>query len=65
MVVEVCLENETLWKMLSVGKYGEKDGSWCSKESTDGFGVGLERPSKFIINGHTSFIVGKGKRVKF
>ena len=34
-------EKEILWKRIISGKYGEKEGGWCSKEVREGFRVGV------------------------
>ena len=34
-------ENESLWKQVIVGKYGEEMGDWCSSASREGCGAGL------------------------
>ena len=36
----VC-ERNPLWKWVIVGKYGQQEGGWCSKEAREGYGVGM------------------------
>ena len=36
----VC-ERNPLWKRVIVGKYGQQEGGWCSKEAREGYGVGM------------------------
>ena len=62
-------KQDSLWKQVIVGKYGEEMGDWCSGASREGCGVGLW---KAISNGgwmefskRVAFKVGNGRRVWF
>ena len=34
-------EREPLWKQIIIGKFGVKEGGWCSREVKGGYGVGV------------------------
>ncbi|RVX11632.1 hypothetical protein CK203_015915 [Vitis vinifera] len=36
-----AFENEPFWKRIIVGKYGDEERGWCSRDNRDDFGVGL------------------------
>ena len=36
-----AFENKPFWKRIIVGKYGDEESGWCSRDNRDGFGVGL------------------------
>ena len=62
------VEKEALWKQVISRKYGVKEGGWYTRESREGFGVGLwkdirkegSRLSNYIV-----FYVGNGRRIRF
>ena len=50
------------------GKYGEEQGSWCSKEMRSGYGVGLWKAIRkewHVLSNRISFMVGSGQRMRF
>ena len=50
------------------GKYGEKQGGWCSKEVRDVYSVRLWKAIRkewHVVSSRLSFVVGNGQRVKF
>ncbi|RVW79796.1 hypothetical protein CK203_047617 [Vitis vinifera] len=60
-----------LWNQVIRGKYGEEQGSWCSKEMRSGYGVGLWKAIRkecHVLSSRISFMVGnatfKGTWVK-
>ena len=50
------------------GKCGKYQGSWCSKEVNDGYGVGLWKTFRkewTIVSNRLYFVVGNRQRVNF
>ena len=41
-------ERKPLWKWVIVGKYGQQEGGWCSKEAREGHGVRLWKTIKSV-----------------
>ena len=61
-------ERGAFWNQVIRGKYGEKQGGWCSKEVRDVYSVRLWKAIRkewHVVSSRLSFVVGNGQRVKF
>ena len=55
-------ERNPLWKAIIIGKYGQEEGGWCTKEVSEGNG---ERVWKAIRGGWPTFKDKIGFKVSF
>ena len=61
-------KQDSLWKQVIVGKYGEEEGGWCSGASRDGYRVGLWKAFRngwMEFSKRVTFKVGDGRGVRF
>ena len=62
------LERESFWRKVIVGKFGEEEGGWTTREVRDSYGMDLW---KYIRKGwedfflRTSIRIGNGRRTRF
>ena len=63
-----AIERGVFWRQIINSKHGEVEGSWCSKEVGESYGVGLWKAIRNlwkIVNCRISFLVGNERRLKF
>lgn len=55
------------WEQVIVGKYGQEEGSWCSKEVREGYEEGGVEDQGWLeaFKGRTSFKVSFKNRLEF
>lgn len=68
LLIKPCLKREFLWRQVTVGKFGDEPGGWCSLVGKKGYGVGLWKALRGgweAFKARTIFIVGNRRRTKF
>ena len=61
-------EKGTLWNEVIRGKYGEREGGWCTLDTRGGYGLGLWKAISTCwpcVSSNLSFEIGNGQRIKF
>ena len=62
------LERESFWRKVIVGKFGEEEGGWTTREVRESYGMGLWKDirkgwEEFFLK--TSIRIGNGRRTRF
>ncbi|KAJ9701144.1 hypothetical protein PVL29_006475 [Vitis rotundifolia] len=62
------LERESFWRKVNVGKFGEDEGGWTTREVRESYGLGLWKDirkgwEEFFLR--TSIRIGNGRRTRF
>ena len=62
------LERKSFWRKVIVGKFGEEEGGWTTREVRESYGMGLWKEirkgwEEFLLR--TSIRIGNGRRTRF
>ena len=68
MTLEIPVERESFWRKVTVGKFGEVEGGWTTREVRDSYGLGLWKDIKkgweeFLLR--TNFRIGNDRHTRF